>query len=153
MSGTFQQFMASAVPAGAKDLITALERLPEDKRGWKAEGKARTALDMVAECATLNGLTADMIISKQFPEFDYAGFQQAKDDLGADLNALKALLEANSAKVAGIIQNVPDEDLKIVVELPWGPSPLSEVMAYPYWNMKYHEGQINFIASMLGCLD
>jgi hypothetical protein len=29
---------------------------------------------------------------------------------------------------------------------------LANIIAYPYWNMSYHEGQVNYIASMLGCL-
>ena len=29
---------------------------------------------------------------------------------------------------------------------------LAQVIAYPHWNMSYHEGQINYIASMLGLL-
>ncbi len=29
---------------------------------------------------------------------------------------------------------------------------VAQIASYPYWNMCYHEGQINYIASMLGCL-
>ncbi len=152
MTGTLQQFLVTAIPATKGELLEALARLPEDKRGWCAGGKARTALDLVAECAILNGYTADLIISKKF-DFALADFQKEKDDLGADLEALKALLNENTAKVVEVIQNVPDEDLEIIIEFPWGPSTVAETCSYPYWNMKYHTGQINFISSILGCLD
>jgi hypothetical protein len=26
---------------------------------------------------------------------------------------------------------------------------LEQIMSYPYWNMCYHEGQVNYIAAML----
>lgn len=152
MSGNLQQFLAEQAKIGAQELWEALERLPEDKRDWVAGGKARTALDMVAECAILNGFTAEIIISKKF-NFDGAFFQKAKDELGQDLNALKTLLDENTAKVAEVIQNLPDDELKIGIDYPWGHSNVAETCAYPYWNMKYHTGQINFIASMLDCLD
>jgi hypothetical protein len=28
----------------------------------------------------------------------------------------------------------------------------AQMITYPHWNMTYHEGQINYIASILGCL-
>jgi len=40
-----------------------------------------------------------------------------------------------------------------VLRMKAGNQSLAEVMAYPYWNMSYHQGQINYIASLLGCLD
>jgi hypothetical protein len=154
MSGTLQRFLSNATPKAATDLESALLRLPEDKRGWSAEGKARTALDMVAECAILNGATAKMIIIRQFDaHFDMATFQKAKDDLGQDLEALKTLLHDNTTKVVAEIKKVHDEDLSVQIDMPWGPMTLSQICSYPYWNMSYHEGQINFIASVLGCLD
>jgi hypothetical protein len=36
--------------------------------------------------------------------------------------------------------------------MPWGPMTVSQILGYPFWNMCYHEGQINYIASMLGTL-
>jgi uncharacterized damage-inducible protein DinB len=65
---------------------------------------------------------------------------------------LRALLEENTRRAVAAIGTVSDEALKDEVEMPWGKQPLADIVAYPYWNMTYHQGQINYIASMLGCL-
>jgi hypothetical protein len=54
--------------------------------------------------------------------------------------------------VVEAIRNLTDEDMRSELQMPWGPMSLEQIAAYPYWNAKYHEGQINFIASILGCL-
>ena len=52
-----------------------------------------------------------------------------------------------------MIKDVTDEELGVQVDMPWGPMAMAQIIAYPFWNMCYHEGQINYITSMLGCLD
>ncbi len=153
MSITVQEFLANATQKAADDLEAALLRIPEDKRGWSPAETSRSALDQVAECAMLNGSAVGIITSCAWPEkYDMGGFMDAKADLARDWNAVQALLHENTARVAETIRSVPDEDLGVVVQFPWGPSTLAEVAAYPYWNMSYHHGQINYIASILGCL-
>ena len=153
MSNTLQEFLASATQKAASDLQAALLRLPEDKRGWCPMGKARTALDQVAECALLNGGTGNLIQSRSWPkDFDFADFDRAKTELARDGNAVRALLEQNTAAAIAAIRAVPEDDLGIEVQMPWGPMTVAQLLAYPSWNMAYHEGQINYIASMLGCL-
>jgi hypothetical protein len=55
-------------------------------------------------------------------------------------------------KVVETIGKTHDSDLGIEIEMPCGAMTLEQIVSYPYWNMCYHEGQINYIASMLGCL-
>jgi hypothetical protein len=43
--------------------------------------------------------------------------------------------------------------LSIEFPSPWGSLSIEQTIAYPYWNMSYHLGQLNYIASMLGCLE
>lgn len=153
MSHILQEFFAASTQVAAADLEKALLRLPEEKRGWSPSEKARTSLDQVAECAMLNGSTAAIIQSRNWPaNYDFAEFFQTKTELAQDWNAVKALLDENTAKLAATIRAVPDEDLSVEVKMPWGPMTLAKIIAYGYWNMTYHEGQINYIASMLGCL-
>jgi uncharacterized damage-inducible protein DinB len=154
MPETLQTFLASATQKAAADLETALMRVPEDKRTWSPMDKARSAMDQAAEVAMLNGYTAHLINNRSWDtKFDFDDYLQEKAALAQDWNAVKALLDKNTPLVIAAIQAVPDSDLDIEVTLPWGPSSLAQVMSYPYWNMSYHEGQINYIASMLGCLD
>ena len=148
-----QDFLANGAVKAAQDLEAALLRLPEDKRNWSAGGTARSAIDMVAEVALLNGDTANMIASRSgLVNLDLEELNRRMDELAGDWPALKARLDQSTARVAQAIREVPDEELTREITMPWGPMAMTEIMAYPYWNAKYHEGQINFIASMLGCL-
>jgi uncharacterized damage-inducible protein DinB len=153
MPTTMQQFLATATQKAAADLETAFLRIPEDKRSWSPMGQARTALNQMAECALLNGGTAELIQTRVFPaDFDMAAFGKSLEELAQDWSAVQAMLHANTPKVAAAIQAVDDADLEITIQMPWGPMTLGQIIAYPYWNMSYHEAQINYIASMLGCL-
>jgi hypothetical protein len=153
MPGTLQEFVAQALEKLASEVEAALLRLPEEKRSWSPMGQARTALDQVAECAIVNGSTARLMSVRTWPvDFDMAQFQRSKADLAADWGALKDLFQQNTATLAAAIRALPDEDLSVEVETPFRKMTLSGIIGYAYWNMSYHEGQINYIASMLGCL-
>jgi uncharacterized damage-inducible protein DinB len=76
-------------------------------------------------------------------------FQRRKEELAQDWNRLKSLLLENTTQFIGVMQAVPEGDMDVQIALRWGPTSLAEIMAYPYWNMSYHEGQTNYIASML----
>lgn len=154
MSNALTNFFATATPKAAAALVTALERLPADKRPWSPASTSRSALDMVAECAMLNGTTAHVISHRAFPEhFDFTLYQSDKAKLAQDEARALELLQENTAKVVAALQVVPEADLKHEVQMPWGLMKLEQIIAYPYWNMSYHEGQINYIASLLGCLN
>ena len=154
MSGSFQKFLSDALPKGAKDLIVALNRLPDDKRSWTPEPCSRSAIDMVAECAILGGTIAQILRERAFPlDFDMAKFMVEKADLQSDEAATIALLEANTAQLVAAISSLPEDDLEEVVALPWGEMTMMQIANYPSWNLSYHEGQINYIASILGCLN
>lgn len=154
VANTLQEFLAESTREAAKNLETALLRLPEDKRNWSPMGDARTAMDMVAECAILCDPT-DIVQSRSFPsDFDFGAFQQRKAELAAKgWEEARALLHKNLDRGIGAIRAVPDEDLNVQVQMPWGPFTLAQIISYPYWNLSYHEAQINYIASMLGCLE
>jgi hypothetical protein len=149
-----QDFLADSALKAAQDLKTALHRLPEDKRNWAPADSSRSALDQFAECAMLNGQTMEVVTRKAwFEDFDFQEYLRAKAELVKNPEAIEKLLDENTEKAAGIIRAVPDEDLEVEIQMPWRSMKISEILAYPYWNMSYHEGQINYIASILGCLE
>ena len=151
---TLQTFLTTSIPKATADMEAALLRLPEDKRNWSAGGSARSALDMAAEIAILNGDTAQMIATKTgMANFDLPELIRRKDELAADWPTLKTRLDENTARVIEAIRNLSDEDLNLELAMPWGAMAMTQIIAYPYWNACYHEGQINFIASILGCLE
>ena len=151
---TVQDFVADATLKASKDLTTAFLRIPEDKRDWSPDGKARTALDQYAECALLCGDTAETIQSGLMAASQLENFFHAKDELKAqDWERIHALLGGNAAKAADVIRAVTEEGLNVVITTPWRPMTVAQMITYPHWNMTYHEGQINYVASLLGCLE
>jgi hypothetical protein len=154
MPNALQTFLADATRKAVTDLEAALLRLPEEKRNVSPMGKARPPMDLVAECAMLNGSTVEMIASRRFPEnFDWEVYSREKAELCGDWERLRALLHENTERVITAILAVPEADLNNEFALPWGPTTVAGVCSYPYWNMSYHEGQINYVASMYGCLE
>lgn len=153
MSNTLQAFLTKATQKAMDDLIAAYLALPEDKRDWSPAETARTARDQMAECAILNGYTANLIQSRAWPSRGYDVFLQEKARVVAlDWEQFQALLQENTQQSIAAIGATPDEVLSDEIALPWGPATLAEILAYPYWNMSYHVGQINYVASILGCL-
>ena len=150
MSNTLQSFLAIATAKAMEDLIKVHLGLPEDKRNWSPMGKARTSVDMLAECAVMNDVTIGMIKSRAFPaDFDMPMYQKSIADLCTDWTTLEAALRKNTENAIAAIHTVADADLSIEIPMPWGIYTLAQVVAYPYWNMSYHEGQITYIGSML----
>jgi len=148
MPNTLQDFLVIATQKASADLVAAFLRLPEDKRGWSPGEKSRTALDQMVECATLNGYMADLIQTRTWPTDT-----SKAEAVAQDWETLHAWLQENTDRLIAAIAVVPDEALTQEMELPWQKMPLTEVIARAYWNMTYHEGQINYIASILGCLN
>lgn len=154
MSTTLQSFLTAATQKAAAELEAALLRLPEDKQGWATAESSRSALDQAAECAMLNGSTADLIKTRKWNfEGDFSEFLRKKSELAQSWSGVKAVLDENTAKVIEAIGAVPTDDLEVTVETPFSTMTLAQIVSYPYWNMTYHLGQINYIASILGELN
>ena len=47
------------------------------------------------------------------------------------------------------IRAVPDDQLEMERELPWGTSTVADALPVPYWNTCYHEGQISYIHTLI----
>jgi hypothetical protein len=154
MTGSFQRFLLKSIPEAAKDLEEAFGRIPEDKREWSPSGTARTAIDLMAECAMLSDVT-EMVRTHSFPaDFDFESYVQAKKDLaGRGWETVQSLLRENVEKTVAVIPEVPDSDLDIEIQMPWGNVTVAQAISYPYWNMSYHTRQLNYLASMLGTLE
>lgn len=152
MPQTVQEYLAGAAQKSAVDLTKAYLNIPEEKRDWSPGEKARSAQDMYAECVLLNSYTADTITDQ--------AMSGSMESFKRDLTEVKALtweqmhaqFEASVAKIMAAIGGVAEADMDIVIAMPWGPMTPAQLITYPHWNMTYHEGQINYIASILGCL-
>ena len=151
MPGHLQTFVVHATEKAARDLESALRRLPEDKWAWSAGGRARTAIDQVAECALVNAGFAKVIARRAWPE-DYSmeKFGQEHAQLTADPARAVTLLKEETDSLVIAIAGVSDEELGHEVRMAWGPMTLDHMITHGYWNMSYHEAQINYIGAILG---
>ena len=79
MSKHLQNFLAGAAEKAAVDLEAALLRLPEEKRSWSPAETSRSAVDQIAECAILNGMTVEMITGRAWPaNYDFEQYLKEK---------------------------------------------------------------------------
>lgn len=153
MPHTLQSMLATRSAKAADDLMAAFLALPEDKRDWKPTGDARSALNIMAECAILNGNAASTLVNRVFTmDGPMDEFHARRDKLAEDWQRCEALFTENTARLLKAIRETAADAIASSIETPWGPMELAEIASYPYWNMTYHLGQINYIASMLGCL-
>ena len=150
MSNTLQTFLADATRRSATTIVEAIMRLPEDRRNWKPAEGARSALDQLAECALNHDYTAELIKTRHWGVPEQEIYLKEKQDLvDQGQGAIEKLLAESTERVVAVILAFPDDSLSEKVVMPFGEGELSGVLAYPYWNMSYHEAQINYIGSIL----
>jgi uncharacterized damage-inducible protein DinB len=153
MPANIQSHLAKVTNKAAKDLVTAYLALPEEKRDWKPAETSRSALDQVAECAVANDMAIKLLQTRVFSQELYGSFMQEKAAAQAlEWEQLHALLEESTGRFVAYMEAIPDSDLDIELDLPWGKSTIAEILSYTQWNLAYHQGQINYIASLLGTL-
>ena len=149
MTNPLNDFLADATRKAMTSLEETYLKLPEDKRNWCPMGSARTAADMLAECAIMNDVSG-LIQNRKMPDdFDYAAFQGRKAELGKNWEEMKKLLHESTERGIASIHTVSADELQEVVPMPFGSFTIAQIISYPYWNMSYHEGQINYLLTML----
>lgn len=147
MAKPLNDFLASSTRKATHQLTEAFALLPADKRDWSPGGTARTALDQLAECVATNNYVATQLINRVAPGFDTYEADKATAFTSGD--KLTALLLASAERLADAVQTIPDTDWQNVLETPMDEMVLADVAALPYWNMSYHEGQVNYLLAIL----
>jgi hypothetical protein len=145
---TIQEYAAAAIEKSAGDLLQAALALPEDKREWKPQEKGRSALSQLAECATMNTLAAKIVSAGAYQESLMAEWGELLATLDTPEKAVTQLREG-AAALASAIRKAPDASLENEIRLPWATVTLAQFFLMPFWNMSYHEGQINYIGTLL----
>jgi hypothetical protein len=141
--------LSGLVRKSAADLIEAARAL-DDKVSWSVNDKGRSAADQLAECTVLTEVTATLLTTKTMPPFDMEKFKAVTAPLTADPTGTMKKLADNTEALSGAIAKLAPEDHDFTVTMPWGEEmTLSEVVMLIYWNNSYHQGQINFISTLL----
>ena len=121
-----------------------------DKAMWSPLDKGRTAANQVGECALIAEMTTKLIELKSMPPVDMSKFGEAVAEIATSPENVLALLATNTDALCAAIATMTEADHAVTVTMPWGNTmTLTEVTQLVYWNNTYHEGQINYIATLL----
>ena len=146
-----QELIAYLTRKQVRATFEAARRLPADKLGWKPAPSSRSALDQLQELATAVTQFWSLYTTGKM-EWDSEVHQNWYVERAkiTDLDELERMAAADTEKMAEFFAKMPAEQLETVVHLPFpGEYKMADIMCYHYWNAAYHEGQINYIASLL----
>ena len=148
---TAQELLIYLTEKKIGDLFSAARRLPPDKLEWKPAPGARCALDMLQEVATAHRQFKSAHLERKI-EWDQdkmANWFRERSKY-TDLDELERMTRENTAEISAFLREMPVENFQLPVQMPFpGDFNLADILAYTYWNMSYHEGQINYIGSLL----
>ena len=150
------EMIAKKIQAGSDSLAKAFAKMPAERTEWKptVEGNAgRDALDQVLECACLaEWATKGYTAGDALPPIDWDDFKVQCDARRNSEDAL-AWLKSSHAALVSTISALSDEQIGKSIPHPfyeasttWGDFAIDLV----YWNLVYHEGQINYIQVLYG---
>ena len=111
-----QQQAAKMTRAAWEGLMRTAAFVPEEKRDWVPQGKARTLHDILVECAVLPGRYALLLGNEELPPPDREGYERAK----AALSEIEQRLTQNKRKqqiVATVAKRHRDTGVDALFEL------------------------------------
>ena len=147
-------FLASRIRSAGKDIEKAFGKMPADRQAWHppVEGNTgRDALDQVIECGLLNGLGATHFQNKLAPPPDWDVYTAQKALLDTP-EKVHATFIAGTEALAAAIESCSAARLAETFIHPFynTETTWAEYADFFYWNMCYHEGQINYIQVLYG---
>ena len=129
----------------------AVHGIPADKIDWQPAPGSRSALDQLQEVAVVFQGIPDAVTNRKLvmtPE-DFEQYQADRKKI-TDVAELERMTREGTEKLLGFLAGVKPEELNENVEMPWpGEFKVADLLNYHNWNMAYHEGQINYIGSLL----
>ena len=150
---TIQQQAARMTRQAWEGLLRTAEFMPEDRREWVPQGKARTFHDYMAECVVMADWGRELIETGEFGAFDPEAYARAKAELNT-LDKIKAAGAPAIERLIAAIEAFPDARLEETKQMPWGfTQTYADMLFNAYWNMVYHWGQVNYVQMMLGDTD
>jgi len=134
-------------------LFRVARAVPEDKLNWKPMDNGRTVLDQLQECAQSATFFAGLFNPESEQDLSPEATEARKRERQSwtTIDQCEAACNANSAPLYEAIRQIPDERLEETIELPWGETAtIADALAFQYWNLVYHHGQINYLQTLYG---
>lgn len=148
---TAQELLIHLTQKRVDALFEAARNIPADKLNWKPTENSRSALDQVQEVATalarFNPASGQRKID--FDPKMFAEWVEERQKI-TDLDELEKICRDQTAGLLEGIKNTKNEEFEDKYELPFpGEFRLADILSYHLWNCGYHEGQINYIGTLL----
>lgn len=147
-------YLAGRVRYVGRKLEKAVAKMPEDRQTWEPvlDGNTgRNTQDQLCECGLLNAWCAQGLQAGSLPAPDWDAYNAQKATLDTPEKALAAFKEGTEALTSALAASSAAILTSTFVnpfsgqETDW--VDFVEIM---YWNMCYHEGQINYIQTLYG---
>ncbi len=136
----------SATMHQAELIVKDAAFIPKEKFSFCPMGCAHTAADILTEVAGANVAIANSLTGAK-PDEEFG----KKVGQASTLEEIGDLVLESARIVVKAIESFSDADLDRDVTLPWGMTlPISQAIFLPVSHMTYHDGQINYIQTLLG---
>ncbi|MCC2631413.1 MAG: hypothetical protein K0S20_112 [Patescibacteria group bacterium] len=141
-SETFSKLFEDGMPM----LTAAVNAVPEEKLDWKPAEGSRTIRQVFTEAVMMTAYVAKALNERGVPPYE----EMATDYAEKTIPELIEQLSVNAKELKSAIDAFPESEYENKLEAPWGVWTYFQTMSYPYWNMMWHTGQINYIQTMYG---
>lgn len=133
----------------AELLVKDAGYIPEDKLIWRPVECAKSAVDILREIARSNVEIAAAI--KAGPLSPDEENIKEKAEQATSLAELGSLVKQSSELFCRVLDQLTEAALDETRTMPWGAVyPLTEAILLPASHKSYHDGQINYIQTLLG---
>jgi uncharacterized damage-inducible protein DinB len=126
-----------------------LKALPESAFEREFGGKARLLADIVYEVNLVNNHIG-MVIRNEEPFVWPEGQWIKAPESFAGKEHIVAAFEESSARILATAEALSEADLQTTVMTEWGERTREERIRFMAWHVGYHDGQLNFIQTLLG---
>ena len=143
---TPQQTLSRLLTEGVPLFLNSVGAVPNDKLDWVPTEGARTARQLITEVVMMPAYTALALVQRQVPE--YGEFSERYKAMSVP--ELLRQLTVNTQQLSEAINAFPESEFDKTLTAPWGTWTYFQTMSYPYWNLMWHTGQINYIQTLYG---
>ena len=145
-----KEYLISALDVQYTRLVNDFKALPGEAQSKSHGGCARTPLNFLAECASLNTFIAGILTTgdgKRLTDEEEAALYAA---VNTSEKAL-AMLEESVTKLKAAYQALDENTLGDMTDKPFGrPMQKYGPASLPISHMMYHDGQLNFLQTLHG---
>lgn len=146
---TVTQLAASRTIMACESLIAAAASTATDRLNWVPMANAREVMDQLRECIVANRKWTEILKTRKYANLGPTVWEQVEAEC-TTLDKVTEKLKESAAALVTAIEAIPDDETADTIETEWGLYSLADCCLHAYWNMTYHEGQINYIQTLYG---